>query len=111
MTTLAVSYPNLKIFKFDTEEEFINFVVNLDKKLHKEGKSERPAPIMRKGKSLTVKKENALTAIDGISVGKAKKLLECYGSIKNIANDSVENLEKAPGIGKKLAKNVYDVLH
>lgn len=111
MVTLATSYPNLKVFKFDTEEEFISFVVNLDKKLHKEGKSERPAPIMRRSKALSVKKENALTACDGISVGKAKSLLECYGSIKNIANDTVENLEKTPGIGKKLAKSIYEVLN
>ena len=66
---------------------------------------------MQKTKKVQIRREDALTAIDGISVTKAKKLLKCYGSIKNIANDTVENLEKAPGIGPKLAKNIFKVLN
>jgi len=111
LSTLTAKYPNLKLVFFENQNDFINYLVSLEKKLTEDKESTRPAPIKRKGKSINIKKENALTAIDGISVGKAKKLLECYGSIKNIANDSVENLEKAPGVGKKLAKNIHEVLN
>jgi len=111
LSTLTAKYPNLKIMFFENQNDFINYLVSLEKKLTEDKESTRPATMMRKGKSIKIKRENALTAIDGISVGKAKKLLECYGSIKNIANDSIENLEKAPGVGKKLAKNIYDVLN
>ena len=111
MTTLAVSYPNLKIFKFDTEEEFINFVVNLDKKLHKEGKSERPSVIKRKSKSIQIHKEDCLTCADGVGVSMAKKLLECFGSVKNISNASLEELQLVDGVGKKLAENIFNTLN
>ena len=111
LSTLTAKYPNLKLVFFENQNDFIKYLVSLEKKITEDKESTRPAPIKRKGKSINIKKENALTAIDGISVGKAKKLLECYGSIKNIANDSVENLEKAPGVGKKLAKNIHEVLN
>lgn len=111
LATLAVSYPKLKIFQFRTEDEFVTFMHNLDKKIHKEGPSTRPSPILRKGKKLFIRKEDALTAIDGVSIKKSKKLLECFGTIQNISNAKIEELEMVDGIGKKLAKNVYETLH
>lgn len=111
LTTLACSYPKLKIFQFDDEDEFISFLVGLDKKIHKEGKSERPAPIYRKTKNIKIRKEDALTAIEGVSVGKAKKLLQCFGSIRNIANANLEELKLVDGIGDKLAEKIRDTLN
>jgi len=111
LTTLTIKYPKLKLMFFESQEDFIQYVLSLEKKLLSDKESTRPAPMLRKGKSIKIKRENALTAIPGISVGKAKKLLECYGSIKNIANESVEDLQKAPGVGKKLAENIHEVLN
>jgi len=111
ISTLVTKYPRLKLVYLQDEGEFIDFIVKLDKKIHEEKESTRPAPLMRKAFTIEERKENALTAIEGISIGKAKKLLECYGSIKNIANESMEGLELAPGIGKKLAKNIWKTLN
>ena len=111
LTTLTVKYPKLKLIFLQDEEEFINYVASLDKKIHDSGKSERPAPQMRKPTSLKVRKENALTAIEGVSVGKAKKILSCFGSIRNIANANPKELEMVDGIGKKLAEKIRDTLN
>ena len=112
LTTLTKSFPDIRVIPYSGEDMLIDIIISLDKKLSGDEKSSpRPAPLMRKAKSIEDRKENALCAIQSISVGKAKKLLECYGSIKNLSNESKENLEKTPGIGKKLASNIYDVLH
>jgi len=113
LCTLTMKYPNLKLVYLQDDEEFINFISHLNKKIHEDPNTihYRPAPVMRKPFKLEDRKENALTAIEGISVGKAKKLLECYGSIKNIANESIEGLQLVPGIGKKLAEKIWKTLN
>jgi len=111
LTTLTVKYPKLKVMFLQDEEEFISYVANLDKKIHENGKSERPAPHLRKAKSIKMRKENSLTAIEGVSIGKAKKLLECFGSIRNIANAKPPELEMVDGIGKKLAEKIRETLN
>ena len=68
-------------------------------------------PIARKANSLQERKENCLCAIEGISIKTAKQLLECYDSVKNLTNESIDNLEKIKGIGPKTAKHIYDCLN
>jgi len=111
LTTLTIKYPNLKIMFLQDEEEFISYIASLDKKIHEDGNKERPAPLMRKAKSIKVRKENALTAIEGVSVGKSKKLLEEFGSIRNIANAKLADLQNVDGVGKKLAEKIMETLN
>jgi len=111
LTTLAVSYPKLKIFEFRDEDEFVEFVVGLDKKIHKEGASVRPTPMVRKPRTPEQIKENVLSMIPGLGIPKSQKLLEYFGSVKNIANASEEELQKVEKIGPKLAKKIFDSLH
>ena len=87
LTTLVSRYPKLKLVFLQDESEFIDFLVKLNKKIHEEKSTVRPAPMMRKALTIDERRENALTAIEGVSITKAKKLLECYGSIKNIAKN------------------------
>jgi len=111
LTTLTIKYPTLKLIFLQDEEEFVSYIESLDKKIHEEGKSERPAPQMRKPYSKEARKENALSAIEGVSIGKSKKLLACFGSIKNIANSNAEELQKVEGIGKVLAEHILETLN
>lgn len=110
LATLASRY-NISVITFEDESEFIDFLGSLDKKLSSNKETSRPDPIARKPTSLQERKENVLCAADGVSIKKAKKLLDCYGSVKNIANESIDRLQKAPGIGPKLAKAIYEVLN
>ena len=93
------------------EDEFISYVNALDKKIHEDGKSVRPAPQMRRARTIKTRKENALTAIEGVSVTKAKHLLDCFGSVRNIANAKPPELEMVDGIGKKLAEKIRETLN
>lgn len=112
LTTLTKSFPDVRIIPYSGEKMLIDYMVSLDKKLSGEGKPKmRPAPILRKAKSLDERKENCLCGIKGISVGKAQKLLDEFGTINKISNATVEQLMNVDTIGKVLANNIYDILH
>jgi len=111
LTTLTCKYPNLKVIFLDGEDEFINFVISLDKKIHDDSKSERPKPHMRRPESINDRKENCLTCAQNIGVKKAKVCLEIYKSIEELSKVSLEDLEKIEGLGKKPAINLYELLH
>jgi Fanconi anemia group M protein len=111
LTTLTCKYPNLKVIFLDGDDEFVNFIISLDKKIHDEGKSEIPKPHMRRPDSIDDRKENCLCAIQGIGMTSAKKLLNEFGSIKNIAEASEEDLKKIEKIGEKQVKNIKETLN
>jgi len=63
---------------------------------------------VRRGKAIT---KSELDEIDGIGVKRKKALLGYFGSVKAIRDASFEDLLKAPGIEKKIARVIYDRLH
>ena len=56
-------------------------------------------------------KQYVLDAIPTIGEARARKLLESYGTISNIANSTKSDLMKVPSIGVKRAEKIYEVLH
>jgi len=110
LATIAYKF-NIPVYTFNTEDEFIKFLVYLDKKIHDENKSARPLFIQRKAKSLSEIKENILAQINGVSIKKAQKILECFESLCNVANASKDELLLVEGIGDKLAENIYRTFH
>jgi ERCC4-type nuclease len=110
LTTLMVSYPNLKVVFFEDTEEFVRFVVSLDKKIHDEGTSERPKMLQRKCLTQNDRIENVLTGVKGISVRTAKKILQEKSSIKAVCDSTKEELMEIPDIGEKTAKDIIDTL-
>lgn len=110
LVALMVSYPNIKLVFVDGAEEFVKFVVTLDKKIHDEEKSERPKILLRKPRSPNEKKENVVAGIGGIGIGTAKIILQSKGSIRNIANATKEELMEIPNIGEKTANEIVKVM-
>jgi ERCC4-type nuclease len=49
-----------------------------------------------------------LTAIPGVGVEKAKRLLERFGSIERVVNASIPELMRVEGIGQKQARRIFD---
>jgi ERCC4-type nuclease len=111
LTTLTVSYPKLKVFHFQSMEEYIDYIIALDKKIHKEGKSSRPVPMARRAKTPEEIKENILSMIPGLGIPKTKLLLKEFDSIYNICSVTAKDLQEVNGIGKKLADVIYKYLH
>lgn len=110
LATLSSKY-NISVLRFDDENEYLNYLKALDKKLTGESKSARPSPIARKATSLEDRKENALCAAEGVSIKTAKDILEYYTSVKKVANESEKDLQKVDGVGPKTAKNIYKAFH
>jgi ERCC4-type nuclease len=110
IATLASKY-NISVITFEDEDEFLEFIKSLDTKLTSNKESIRFDPIARKANNIFERRENCLCAIEGISVKTAKQLIECYGTIKNISNESIDNLKLIKGIGEKTAKAIYDVFN
>lgn len=56
-------------------------------------------------------KQYVLDAIPTIGEARAKKLLESYGTISDIAKSNKSELMKVPGIGEKRAEKIYEIFH
>lgn len=56
-------------------------------------------------------KQYIIDSIPLVGQTRAKILLESFGSIAGVANSSVEEIAKVPGIGEKRAKQIYGILH
>lgn len=111
LTTLATSYPRLKVFHFQDEDELVEFIVGLDKKIHKEGTSSRPVAIHRKTKKIQIRMEDAVAMTEGISIKKSQILLKHFNSIYDLASASLKDIEEVPGFAEKSAKRVWNLLH
>lgn len=61
-----------------------------------------------RGKNIT---ESVLDKISGIGGKRKLTLLKYFGSTEAIKKASEEEIAKAPNIGKKIAKTIYEILH
>ena len=52
-------------------------------------------------------KNSIFSKIEGVGKKMRMNLLTFFGSIENIKTASIEELKKAPGIGEKIATNIY----
>jgi len=111
LTTLSCKYPKLKIMFLEEDEMFVSYVTSLHNKLLEDGHSERPSPIHRKAKSVKVRSENALTCSKGVGVKTAKRILNHFGSIEEVCDATLAELELVKKVSKSAAKNVYDLIH
>lgn len=55
--------------------------------------------------------KSSLTDIDGIGTTRAKNLLKHFGSVKNIKEAELEELENAPSMNRNAALAVYNYFH
>jgi len=54
--------------------------------------------------------ESVLDGLEGIGAARKKALLRYFGSLERLRGASLEEIEKVPGIGKKLARKIYESL-
>ncbi len=92
---------------------FIRVLVNREKKGMNEGLPE--ARWYRKPSKLDLpSKDRKRFILDGLPmVGEAlaKSLLDHFGSVAGVANATIRELERVPGIGEKKAQAIYEALH
>jgi len=111
LTTITAKYPKANILQFENDEDFIDFLIGLDKKLTEEGKGVRPAPMMRRATSPREAKENVLASIKGVGVKMSKKLLHRYKSVNGVSNATVDDMIEIKKLGKVVAERIKEVLN
>lgn len=62
----------------------------------------------KRGKSMT---KSALDDIEGIGSKRKRDLLKYFGSAKDVADASINDLQKIEGISKKTAEKIYNYFH
>ena len=56
-------------------------------------------------------KKNPLDEIEGVGPGRKRALLRHLGTARAVKSAALEDLEKAPGISKTMARGIYDYFH
>ena len=76
-------------------------------------KSKRPVGFKGKKKPKEIKKlqEHIISGFPGVSEKISKRILKEFGSIKNFANASEEEIRKVEGIGKKLSSKLHGIIN
>lgn len=111
LNTIYTKFPKVRIIFFDTDEDYVDWLIRVDEKLSSEEKGSRPIPLTRKATSITEIKENMLAAVPGVGLATAKKLLKKYDNINNIANTDENDLMTIEKLGKTTAKKILEVLN
>ena len=55
--------------------------------------------------------KSRLDEIEGIGAGRKRDLLNFFGSVEEISQASVKDIEKVAGISKKTAEKIYNYFH
>lgn len=84
------------------EAEVFRFIYKLQEEVHRFTVSR-----MTQAKTKTLK-SSSLEKIQGIGPAKAKKLLAHFGTLKKLREATAEEIEKAPGVSKKDAEEIYN---
>jgi Fanconi anemia group M protein len=80
----------------------------------REQKGDKKTVVIRGGKnpmSLRERQEFVIEGFPHVSWVMAQRLLECFGSIKDIVNATEADLQAVDGIGKQIALDILEVLH
>ena len=80
--------------------------------LQREMMGTHPGPVPKgHGRITSRRKELVLRTFPGVGPAMAKKLLDTFGSIGNIALASTHELRKIKGLGPKTARKINNILH
>jgi len=90
--------------QLESEKDFCMMLRSLDRQLRRGDL--RTAPRLRK----TDAEDSIamLTAIPGVGVEKARRLLRKFGNVQRVVNASIPELMRVNGIGEKQARRIYD---
>ena len=89
-------------FKLQKSDELLFFLQRLRDEAH------RFAIGSQKIKRNQIMKNSIFDNINGIGKKLKDDLLGHFGSIENVKSASIDELKKAPGVGKKIAENIYE---
>jgi len=104
--TAYTSY-NVQVFHALDDEDFCQYIASLYYKSTKKGTKLRK--LKRKSRSIIDIKTDIFGCIPGIGISLASTLAK-EKTVREIFNESEENLKKIPGIGEKTSKKIVEVV-
>ena len=107
LSTIALNY-RIPILQTKNPRETVLLFQTIVEKCQKEG-ANYYSPHSRKGNSLKETQEYFISALPNVGMSLAKKLLNDFKSVKNIANASEAELQRIDLLGKKKARQIRDV--
>jgi len=109
LTSIAVNY-RMPILFCDTPREIAEYIFVTAKREQLGAAKDIRLRIGRKGISLPEKQRFVAESLPSVGPSLARKLLQAFGSLKNIANADTNKLMEIEKIGEKKAKEITNVL-
>jgi ERCC4-type nuclease len=110
LTKLTTSF-GITVLMFQSDDDFLRYLKTLDAQQNKEGTGVRPQELTRKAVTFDIRQEDCLSTAKGISVKTSKKILKHFGSVRKVANASIEQLCKIEGISIKKSQEIYKLFN
>ncbi len=102
---------DIPIIYTSTEDETSIVLELLYKKIYNRGEKSQKIRLEKKPKDIIEIQKFVLSGIPGIDTKLASRLLDKFGSLRNIANASVSQLMSVRGIGPELALRIYKIFN
>ncbi len=109
LISLAVDF-NIPVFFTKNEKETAVLISSITKREQSIEEREVQIRAEKKLKSLKDMQEFVVAGLPNINTTLARRLLENFGSVEGVFNADEKELEKVQGIGKKIAKEIREVI-
>ena len=108
---LAVSDLGVTIIRTEDADDTAAWLMTLAKRRRDGAISDRPVYAQRPKSAKVSPPEAAVACAPGVSVVTARTVLSHFGSLRSIADASIEDLQALPGVGIKRATAIAALIH
>jgi ERCC4-type nuclease len=108
---IAVADLGVTIIRTEGPEDSALWLVSLAKRRRDGAPRDRPVYAQRPRSTVTSPAEAALACAPDVSVKTARVVLDRFGSLSNVAQAKVDDLQALPGVGIKRATAIVALIH
>jgi len=109
LATITISY-GVPIIYTKSQAESASIIKIIAKREQEEGTKEFSLHGAKKPFTLKELQEYIVSALPNVGPSLAKDLLKHFGSVKDVMNASIEELQKVGKVGKKIAGKIREIL-
>ena len=110
LASIAVDYKIPILFSKD-QKETADLILAIAKREQREGKKDLPIRGGKKPMTLSERQQYIVEGLPNVSTVLAKRLLNHFRTIRNIANADEAELFSVEGIGRSIAREIFEVFN